>query len=135
EALEGMATYLATGKISKDELNKLEVIFYNEIKDIKEGNKVISGRQAFPYGIQLHKLILEASNNRFILEMHKTLKYQVERLIIYSQGFGRYERALDEHYNIIMALLEGDAKKAEHKMREHIKNVAKDLINDTFIDI
>ncbi|MEI7673320.1 MAG: FCD domain-containing protein, partial [Deltaproteobacteria bacterium] len=81
-----------------------------------------------PYDI--HVLILESTRNRRLVTISKNLQAQVRRVITLGWHIpGLHRRSLQEHLPILDAILEGDRTLAERHMRQHLRNVLNDMLD------
>jgi DNA-binding GntR family transcriptional regulator len=78
----------------------------------------------------LHRIIIEATGNKRLINIMNNLNNQIIRLLNPS-GYipGRVMRSLGEHIQIIDAILAGDASMAEKQMRNHLESNMKDLMD------
>jgi DNA-binding GntR family transcriptional regulator len=78
----------------------------------------------------LHRLIIEATGNKRLINIMNNLNNQIIRLLN-PAGYipGRVIRSLEEHLQIIDAILAGNPSMAEKKMRYHIESNLNDLMD------
>ena len=126
EALEGMAARLACGRL---DIAKLEEI-KSDFPSHDELNTPENQRKSYENGKVLHNYILRSSSNDLIVKTVESLELQFQRtMLLAAEVPGRYERALNEHLNIIEALKKQDPDEAEKRMREHIVNARNSIIS------
>ena len=78
----------------------------------------------------LHDLIIQAAGNRRLARLLNTLQSQIFWMLNLERRIpGRIGRSLQEHLNIVNALLAGDGDRAEKNMREHLESNMADLLN------
>jgi len=78
----------------------------------------------------LHSLIIQSAGNRRLIKLLNTLQSQILWTLNLERRIpGRIERSLQEHLNIIEALLDGDGDRAEKCMREHLESNMADLLD------
>ncbi|MFY0634267.1 MAG: GntR family transcriptional regulator [Vannielia sp.] len=122
EALEGMACRLAAERISPDELAQLAAL----LDDHAEHREVISGQGYYQQGgdFDFHFRIARASGNEYLISMISGDLYDLLRLYRYKSSTmsGRAAQALEEHREILAALVARDPDRAEEVMRIHIGN-------------
>lgn len=123
--LEGLAARWAAQKITKDEEDELTEIItlmelYTKKKDIPKVMKTDS---------QFHQLIYKASKSKPLEHVLSTFHSYIIRARATSfETPGRLEEAMEEHKLIFEAIVSRDPDKAEEYMKLHVKNAAKNLI-------
>jgi len=79
---------------------------------------------------ELHYLILEASNNDFLIKMMSNLYEHNQRLrTLAVRETSRIEESINEHLNIVNALLTNDIEKAKEACQVHTRNSQLDSLN------
>ena len=123
--LEGLATAMATERLStaeKDELTEsVELAEYYMAKGDTEKLKELDS--AF------HNIIYAASGNRMLTrilsELHRNIKtYRKLSLTVP----GRLENSISEHREILAAILEGNAERADELTRLHVERAMKNMV-------
>lgn len=118
EALEGLATELACGRLTTDDFNRLERL----LADIPPRGATHHQEACHRLDLELHGLIaLRCGNPLLRLEierMHGLI--QVIRFRV-GDGHGALEAALKAHIRVIESLREGDSPNARRLMAEHIR--------------
>lgn len=123
--LEGLASYMATGRISPEEIQKLtdsvELSEYYIKKNDAEHLKDLD--------TTFHSIIYEASGNRMLCkilsELHKNIK--AYRKLSLSVP-GRLEKSNEEHREILKAIIDGDKEKADMLTSLHIERAMENMI-------
>jgi DNA-binding GntR family transcriptional regulator len=118
EALEVLAVRLATPRLSSEQLDRLQDL--NErMADCVDANAI---EGFFDENERFHSLLVEASGNGKLIELHGQLTSQMARYRIPSlQLRGTMRRSLAEHKAIVRALRKGDPERAAHLLAEHIR--------------
>ena len=114
--LEGTAARLAARAASPVELEELVAI--------NDEMRAAAGRPEEVIGLnrQFHKLLLDAARNRFLLRAMATVENTL--LILGSSSMAKPDRAreaVDEHREVLDALLARDGAAAEAAMRRHME--------------
>lgn len=128
ERLEGLASSLASKRISKEELDELsEAVdlaqFYisrNDTEHIKELDTVF------------HSIIYKASGSRFLertlSELHKKIKAYRKRSLTVP---GRLEKSEAEHREILEAIKAGNSERADELTSLHIRHALDNILSCT----
>ena len=78
----------------------------------------------------LHDLIIQAAGNRRLARLFNTLQSQILWMLNLERRItGRIGRSIQEHLNIVNALLASNGDSAEKYMREHLESNMADLLN------
>lgn len=123
--LEGLATAMATGRISEEEKRKLvESVELSEYYIAKQDtDKLKELDTAF------HSVIYKASGNRMLCrilsELHRNIK-TYRRLSLTVPG--RLEKSVEEHKQILNALIAKDADRADELTSLHINEAMQNMI-------
>jgi len=108
------------------ELYCLEHHFDNidRIEVAKLRDKFENGNQEYfgSYDIHLHKLIVFASDNNYLIERYLKLINHYTMLFSYL-NYKRSETSREEHVNLINAILDKDQKKAAEILLDHLDRV------------
>ena len=123
--LEGLASAMASARISKEELDalneRLELSEYYIGKNDTEHLKELD--------TEFHSVIFDASGNRMLArilsELHKNIK-SYRRLSLTVPG--RLEHSLKEHREILEAIKNGDAELAERLTSLHVERAMNNMI-------
>ncbi len=125
-ALDKLAAGLATQRMTKTEKEELKKVLASFEKNFKLGN--IEGM--ITDDIRLHDIIYIGAKNEKLQHIINNLREQITRFrIIYlKEIYRKNEKLLDEHREIVDAILSGDIEKAQKMAEEHIKNQEMELI-------
>ena len=118
EALEGLATELACGRLTTDDFGRLERL----LADIPPRGATHHQEACHRLDLELHGLIsLRCGNPLLRLEIERM--HGLIQLIRFrvGDGHGALEAALKAHIRIIEALRDGDSANARRLMAEHIR--------------
>jgi len=116
--LEGLAAYLAAQKINEEQKALLKE-YTKELEECIENN---DQRGCIRVDIAFHRIIKEASNNKWLEKFLDTLFEQATRFR--SSSFsrkGRMQEFLSEHMELADAINSGDADRARKYAEDHIK--------------
>lgn len=116
--LEGLAAYLAAEKISEEQKASLK----EYTKELEECIKNNDQRGCIRVDIAFHRIIKEASNNKWLEKFLDTLFEQATRFR--SSSFsrkGRMHEFLLEHMELADAINSGDSDRARKCAEDHIK--------------
>lgn len=116
--LEGLAAYLAAEKISEEQKASLK----EYTKELEECIKNNDQRGCIRVDIAFHRIIKEASNNKWLEKFLDTLFEQATRFR--SSSFsrkGRMHEFLSEHMELADAINSGDSDRARKCAEDHIK--------------
>jgi DNA-binding GntR family transcriptional regulator len=115
--LEGMCARLAAEHITPEQLEKMEQVHRDFERVIKEGDNkaLITVDQKF------HRLIYEASGNRFLARALDEMYTLVYRLFYLSlDRMGSVRANVEDHRAILDAIESGDGRLAERLIQLHI---------------
>ena len=120
EPLEGLATYLATQRMTDEQIEVIKGVneeYEAALRD-KDKEKMIQSDTHF------HNLITQGSGNEYLIDILLDLQEQVLRFrYIYFKSTKRAEEVVSEHRNILEALENRDAEAARTFCKEHIKKL------------
>jgi DNA-binding GntR family transcriptional regulator len=119
EALEGLATELACGRLTSDDFYRLERL----LADIPPRGATHHQEACHRLDLELHGIIaLRCGNPPLRLEIERM--HGLIQLIRFrvGDGHGALDNALKAHIRIIEALRDGDAANARRLMAEHIRD-------------
>ena len=129
EAIEGMAARLACLKGGETFRSTL-----GEIKEkIARTNIESDPAAGIALGRELHKAIMETSQNRIMADINKRLANMTVLTANITKRSPAIEKASAEaHLNIINAMLEQDQEKAEQMMREHLRETCQHVVEQFY---
>jgi DNA-binding GntR family transcriptional regulator len=119
EALEGMASRLAAGRMGPEHLAP----FTEKYRGLLSDSLSMDGSSVAKLGNDFHDTIIRGSRNSVIIELSAVIADRVElcRRMCYGQASRPLAlRAAEEHLKIAEAIDQGDPEVAERRMREHI---------------
>ena len=118
ELLEAFAAHLAAERISDAELAQLDGLLASDLSALAAGDVDELAR----LNEQIHGLVLEASRNRTLCGILRTLRGRVYGLTAFAVGGPDDQRAfVDEHRQLAQLLAEGDGEAAEALVRRHLR--------------
>jgi len=120
--LEPFAAAMCVNRVKKEKIMEIRK-FTKKLLELQ--------KQTYAEDIHdLHRIIIEATGNKRLINIMNNLNNQIIRLLNPS-GYipGRVMRSLGEHIQIIDAILAGDASMAEKQMRNHLESNMKDLMD------
>ena len=124
--LEGLASAMAAGRLGDED--KAELIESVELADYYIAKK--DTERLKELDTAFHSIIYRASGNRMLCkiltELHRNIK--TYRKLSLSVP-GRLEKSSDEHREILNAILEGDAEKADLLTSLHIERAMVNMIS------
>ncbi|KXS48797.1 MAG: GntR family transcriptional regulator [Halanaerobium sp. 4-GBenrich] len=116
--LEGLAAFLAAKKINEEQKTLLK----EYTKELENCIANDDQRGCIRVDIAFHRIIKEASNNRWLEKFLDTLFEQATRFRHSSfSRQGRMQEFLSEHMELAEAINSGDADKARKCAEDHIK--------------
>lgn len=127
-ALESFAARCAALNVDKDGIKKLNELGTQFKLALKTQNSVLS----FEADTKLHELILNLAGNKRIHLIITSLLSQIHRIRFISGHMeGRIDTTVNEHLEIINAIMKKDPDLAEKKMQIHIGNTKKLLLKSS----
>jgi DNA-binding GntR family transcriptional regulator len=117
EALETLAARLAVPRFTDEEIERLQALAEEQARHAALGNV----EAFFHANAAFHELIVAASGNRTLEEMHRQLVGHMGRYRMRSVALrGTLKRSVGEHRAILRAIKARDAEKAAQLLGEHI---------------
>jgi len=124
-ALEGLATYLATPFITKEEVLEAQRLVNAHAAALASGDI----REASRLNRLFHELIVRKSPNQWLKDILSNLEDHLRRYRMLSSFQGdRRDKSIVEHQRILDAIQRKDPEAAEKAMREHLMSVLSDLV-------
>jgi len=124
--LEGLAARLAVLNWSSQDTEAARNLLDQQEAAAREGNNTLSSQM----NKQVHELVINRANNRLLTSMLRNLDDHLRRYrTLSSYQKGRLVKSVEEHQQVIQALDEMDAARAETLMRAHLRSVLDDLIH------
>jgi DNA-binding GntR family transcriptional regulator len=125
--LEGLAAYFAATRINSGELENLRNAFESYNQAVKEGIT----RDMIKYDTKFHRMIVDASHNKILVQMIEQLQELVLRFrYVYYDDFRRFEKMPKEHSDIIDAIIRGDGEAARAAADVHIDRLKELVIRE-----
>jgi DNA-binding GntR family transcriptional regulator len=115
--LEGMCARLAAERISDDDVEKMEHLLNDHERVLREGNNL----SLLAVDQKFHKLLYEASGNRFLAQALDEMYTLIFRLSYFAlDRMASVRSNVEEHRDIVQALKTGDGRAAERAIQGHI---------------
>ena len=123
--LEGLATAMATSRLSEEDKERLEKAmemseYYMKRQDTEQLKELDTS---------FHSTIYAASGNRMLYkiltELHRNIR-TYRKLSLTMPG--RLEASIEEHRDILKAMLEGDSQKADELTSLHIERAMNNMV-------
>lgn len=125
--LEGLCARWATEHITEAKIDELEEIILLSEFHLKK-RKEEQPQQVTELDGKFHEILYTASNSRILKhvlsDFHKYVRMARKASVTDPE---RAEKSIEEHKNILQAIKDRDADKAEHLANEHMMNVMKNL--------
>jgi DNA-binding GntR family transcriptional regulator len=122
EGLEPLAARLACAHVSDADLDYHE----KQIKRYRANPKLLEQDPAkwLRLGWELHHMFIHASKNTRLIEVIERMQNQIELFRGLGRAVSREETpaAIEEHWEIVLALRARDAARAEQAVRTHLQN-------------
>ncbi len=126
--LELQAVEWVIKRASNDDLNNLKKLIEDTKQDLDQKDKGVL-LSLGEHDTKFHEMLAEYTGNHVLLRsMHSLLDILSEVRLKCLQIEGRPIRSLDEHEEILKALMDRDLSRAKDKMEGHIKSVEKDIL-------
>ena len=130
-ALEALAVRLAAPRISQEDLQAQLKALY-AVRAELDTNPVLRFLQV---DIQFHMLITRASNNGRLIHSLSMLRSQHTMFQMQDTYYPkRMEIALNEHEQILLALLAGNIDEAANRLTRHIQHAKEGVLADIFLE-
>ncbi|TDF93171.1 GntR family transcriptional regulator [Paenibacillus piri] len=127
KALECQALLTAATTLTKSRLEAL-------LREADEAETAIKKGDIQPFfeaDRNLHRTIIEHSNNRLLISIMSTLELKIKWFgVIITKNFDRPLQANDMHKRILRALYESDHEKANALMSDHIEEIKRYTMGD-----
>jgi DNA-binding GntR family transcriptional regulator len=130
-ALEVLAIRLAAPQLSQNDLkSQLEALY--AVRAELDTHPVLRFLQV---DIRLHMLIARASNNGRLIHSLSMLRSQLSMFQMQDTFYPeRMATALNDHEQVLLALLAGNVEKAEDSLARHINNAKEGVLADIFLE-
>jgi len=115
--LESFAARLAIERLDDAALQAME----EQVNRARAAGAQVDLEANFELGLGFHDMLVAASGNRKVVQIHESLKRHQRRYQHFAfTRVGRDLRALDEHADIVTALRWRDLAAVEHGLRAHL---------------
>lgn len=114
---EGLAIRLAVEHASDESIQHLQH-FYEEMKVKLHDDSVSSLLQDSVY---IHQSIIQLSNHERLINVYKTISFQISLVNRILGSTSTKQKEIDQHWELIDALIRRDPDHAERVMRSHIQ--------------
>src|SRR5437588_4782984 len=130
-ALEGLAVRLAAPHLSQEDLkSQLEALY--AVRAELDTHPVLRFLQV---DIRLHMLITRASNNGRLIHSLSMLRSQLSMFQMQDTFYlERMAIALNDHEQVLLALLAGNVDEAADCLARHIRNAKEGVLADIFLE-
>src|SRR5947209_2646804 len=130
-ALEALAVRLAAPRLSQEDLkSQLEALY--AVRAELDAHPVLRFLQV---DIRLHMLITRASNNGRLIHSLSLLRSQLSMFQMQDTFYPvRMVTALNDHEQILLALLAGNVEEAADCLASHIRNAKEGVLADIFLE-
>ncbi len=121
--LEAHAARLATEKVTATDREAM-----GELLELLRGGRVTDQRDLMQLDQQIHRLVYKAAHNPFLeatLERYFNLSLRLWYLVLDREV--RLREAVDEHVELLKAILAGDGHRAEDIMRRHVSGFEREI--------
>ncbi len=124
--LEGLCARWATEHITEEQIDKLEEIIL--LSEYHVNKKKDLSTQVVKFDSEFHEVLYEASQSRILdhvlSDFHKYVQMARKTSVTHQE---RAEKSIAEHKEILQAIKDKDADRAERLANEHIMNVINNL--------
>jgi DNA-binding GntR family transcriptional regulator len=115
--LESFAARLFIERLDEPALRRME----EQVERARAAGHQVDLQANFDLGLEFHDLLVAASGNRKVVQLHENLKRHQTRYQHFAFArLGRDLRALDEHAEMVAALRARDLAAVEAKIRAHL---------------
>jgi len=123
--LEGLAAYLATGRLTKKQIAELEHIHKSSKAHSHDD---VAGWQK--WNARFHRTMIDNCGNRRLVKLLKTHEIQFARYWFLLLSIpGRIEESIKEHAEIIAAVKAGEADRVRAVMERHFESASRKLLD------
>jgi DNA-binding GntR family transcriptional regulator len=130
-ALEMLAVRLAAPQLSQEDLkSQLDTLY--AVRAELDSHPVLRFLQV---DLELHMLITRASNNGRLIHSLSLLRSQLSMFQMQDTYYPeRMAKALDDHEQVLLALLAGNVEEAADFLGRHIRNAKEGVLADIFFE-
>lgn len=124
--LEGLAAYLAADRITEEGVERLKAIAEDFKQSIERKDDI---EKLLKKDVEFHECIFNATNNTKLSQIINTLWEQVHRFrTTYISDFDTSTHLVEEHNNILNAIISGDNELAKKYAIDHIEKAEQFMI-------
>jgi DNA-binding GntR family transcriptional regulator len=117
--LEALAGELACANVTDDEIAEIRSLHYQMVVFFRRGDRP----EYFRINQRIHDSILAAARNRALAGVHRTLAGRIRHARYFANlTQGRWEKAVDEHEEILTALADRDGPRLAALLKRHLAN-------------
>lgn len=125
-SLDGLATALATTRITADELKELNHVSQQFVQFVEKEN--LQG--AIKKDVEFHEIIYRSARNDKLIQIAINLREQIQRFrVIYLKDFTNAKDIIKEHNDIYQAIQRRDTQLAQALAQKHISRQEESIIN------
>ena len=125
-SLEGLAAYLAADRITEEGIERLKAIAEDFKQSIERKDDI---ETLLKKDVEFHECIFNATNNTKLSQIINTLWEQVHRFrTTYISDFDTSTYLVEEHNNILNAIISGDNELAKKYAIDHIEKAEQFMI-------
>ncbi len=123
-AIEGAAAELACQNITARELNEIQSLHDRMLAYHRSGERL----KYFEINQRIHKKVVAASKNNFLIDLHNKLNMRVRRMRYISNSQPEWwDQAVIEHQQILDALRDRDSRRLADLLRSHMAGSWQDV--------
>jgi DNA-binding GntR family transcriptional regulator len=117
--LEALAGELACRNISEEEIAEIRLLHYQMILHYTRAER----SAYFKLNQEIHSTILRAARNRTLANLHRSLAGRIRRArYLANMSQNRWARAVEEHEQILEALVARDGERLSSVLKHHLAN-------------
>lgn len=125
--LEGLAAFLAAGKVSDEEFEELIKITQGYSDAIKNSDT----ESMIRFDEKFHKHVVACTGNKTLIQLSEIVQDLALRFrYLYYDDFSRYENMPVEHMEIIEAIKSGDGASAREIADRHVKQLKEFVVKE-----
>ncbi|SHF13369.1 transcriptional regulator, GntR family [Caldanaerobius fijiensis DSM 17918] len=127
ETLEGLASYLAAERITKEEIDNLAEILKKTKENVEKGDS----RGIIECDVKFHDAVFNASRNEKLIQIMANLQEHIHRFrIIYINMSERANKLVEEHGELLNAIKTGNAQQARKLAIKHVESIQREVIKE-----
>lgn len=123
--IEGLAASLAVERMTDEELDELEMLFY-QFKQCYQKDDIEGMIQK---DVEFHERIFASARNNKLMQISQGLSEQIYRFrVTYISEYNKAKELVEEHQAILEALAQRNAEKVYEYATKHIENVGSHMM-------